>query len=183
MSARQMYSSSIKSPFSPSPPPALAAIPPGLCGGSAAAGADARLGWAPADFALAVPTCCFLLGVPQPLQPWDTSQCTCALKHPAQSHQTLIKVQESTFLKLPKQVWCWRAAARDSHSSSSSHHTAGRAQNAAVTAAHTPGGRSTALAKDAQDLLLLLWHKPLLNQPQRGTHGSVRMGDSEEGDP
>lgn len=70
MSARQMYSSSIKSPFPPSPPPALAAIPAGLCGGS-----GQMLGWAGSQLTLGClsPCAAFLLGVSQP---WDPSQST-----------------------------------------------------------------------------------------------------------
>lgn len=78
MSARQMYSSSIKSPFPPSPPPALAAIPPGLCGGS---GADAGLGWEPADFGLPVPMCCLSSGGVTALGALPEH-----LEHPAPSH-------------------------------------------------------------------------------------------------
>lgn len=77
MSARQMYSTSIKSPFPPHPLPWLQSLPAFVVPPPPVQ----MPGWDGRQLTSRWPSPCaaFLLGVPRPPPPWDTSQCACAL--------------------------------------------------------------------------------------------------------
>lgn len=114
MSARQMYSTSIKSPFPPHPLPWLQSLPAFVVPPPPVQ----MPGWDGRQLTSRWPSPCaaFLLGVPRPPPPWDTSQCACALSpwqtdssNPSDGLNRAISA--FFFFKLPKQARCRRAAA------------------------------------------------------------------------